>query len=319
MKTTIFVDGSEGTTGLQIHERLAKRADLEVLTIASDKRKDLAERQRLLNAADIAFLCLPDDAARESVSLITNPRCRVIDASTAFRTAPDWTYGFAELSSAQRNAIKTATRLSNPGCHATGFVSLVAPLVASGLLPRNYPLSCSSLTGYSGAGKKAIAQYEQAHSPENATELAILQGERPYALSLSHKHLPEMVAHTGITFEPVFMPVIGPFSQGMIVSVPLCSRLLGGKTAAAVHAVLAAHYGNGGFVRVMPLENAAQTDGGFLNPQGLNGSNWLEIFVFGRDDQILLVARLDNLGKGASGAAVQNMNLMLGLDEALGL
>ena len=320
MKTRIFVDGSEGTTGLQINERLARRPDLEVLAIAPEKRKDPGERKRLLNQADVVFLCLPDDAARESVAMIDNPRTRVIDPSTAHRTAPGWAYGFPELSLKHREAIRSASRVSNPGCHATGFIALVAPLVAAGLLPRDYPLSCTSLTGYSGAGKKAIAQYEQAPTPANAGELAILQGERLYALGLSHKHLPEMVAHTGIAFEPVFMPVIGPFSQGMTVAVPLCSRLLGGKKATDIHATLAAHYAaQPGFVRVMPLDGAAQTDGGFLNPQALNGSNWLEIFVFGRDDQILLCARLDNLGKGASGAAVQNLNLMIGVDEDLGL
>jgi N-acetyl-gamma-glutamyl-phosphate reductase len=319
MKARVFVDGQEGTTGLQIHERLARRHDISLLRIDPDKRKDTAERARLLNDADIVFLCLPDDAARESVALVTNPSTRIIDASTAHRVAPGWVYGLPELSAVHRETVAKAWRVSNPGCHATGFISIMAPLVAAGAVPRDFPVSCQSLTGYSGAGKKAIAQYEQVPSAENAKELATLKGMRPYALGLSHKHLPEMQAHSGLLAAPIFQPVIGAYSQGMIVSVPFSSRLLPGLDARRLHEVLAAHYRGSRFITVQPLEGAEQADGGFLDPQGRNDTNQLDIFVFGHDDQSIVSARFDNLGKGASGAAVQNMNLMIGAKEDAGL
>jgi N-acetyl-gamma-glutamyl-phosphate reductase len=262
---------------------------------------------------------LPDEAARESVALVSNPATRIIDASTAYRTATDWVYGLPELSAAQRSAIQKAKRVSNPGCHATGFLSIVAPLVASGLVPADYPVSVSSLTGYSGAGKKAIAQYEQSPTPANAAELTALRGMRPYALGLSHKHIPEMQAHSRLAHKPIFLPVIGNFSQGMIVSLPFCGRLLGGAGPADFHRVLAAHYQGARFITVHSLEASAAMDGGYLDPQGNNGTNRLDILVLGHDVQIVVCARFDNLGKGASGAAIQNLNLMLGVDEGTGL
>ncbi len=312
MTTTVFVDGQEGTTGLRIHEYLAQRRDVEVLRIHPDKRKDSAERARLLNAADVAFLCLPDAAAREAAALVTNPRTCLIDASTAHRTAPGWAYGLPELARGQREALRASKRIANPGCHATAFVLLLRPLVDAGLVPKAHAVPATSITGYSGGGKKMIEQYE-ASPIEHA-----LTSPRPYALSLAHKHLPEMAAHTGLAAPPIFMPVVGNFYKGLAVSVPLSLRDLG-TTAEALHAALAARYAGERFVRVMPLRDAATLEAGYFDVQACNDSNRVEIFVFGNDTQALLLARLDNLGKGASGAAVQAMNVHLGVDEGLGL
>ncbi len=317
MTHLIFVDGQEGTTGLRIHEMLARRQDVEVLRIDADKRKDPAERARLLNAADVAFLCLPDAAAREAVALVQNPKTCVIDASTAHRTVPGWAYGLPELAPGQRDAIRASKRLANPGCHATAFVLLLRPLVQAGLLPADAAVSATSITGYSGGGKSMIAAYDQARE---AGGDARLQSPRPYGLGLAHKHLPEMAAHTGLARPPVFLPVVANFYKGLAVSVGLQrDQLRPGTTGAQVQQALAAHYAGERFVRVLPLSDPATLAAGFFDVQACNDSNNADLFVFANDDQVLLLSRLDNLGKGASGAAVQAMNLHLGLDEGLGL
>jgi N-acetyl-gamma-glutamyl-phosphate reductase len=310
----VFVDGQEGTTGLRIHEYLAARADIEVLRIDADKRKDAAERARLLNAADVAFLCLPDAASREAAAMITNPNTCLIDASTAHRTVPGWAFGLPELAKGQRDAIRASKRIANPGCHASAFILAVRPLVDAGLLPREAAVSATSITGYSGGGKSMIAEYEQQPRP------AHLAAPRPYGLGLKHKHLPEMMAHTGLATPPVFMPVVSSFYKGLAVSVPLhLSQFKHGTTPEAVQAALAAHYAGERFIRVMPLRDAATLEGGFFDVQACNDTNRVDVFVFASDTQVLLLSRLDNLGKGASGAAVQAMNVHLGVDEALGL
>ena len=313
MTTLIFVDGQEGTTGLRIHEMLARRSDVEVLRIAADKRKDAAERARLLNAADVAFLCLPDAAAREAVALVTNPGTCVIDASTAHRTQPGWAYGLPELAPGQRDQLRAAKRIANPGCHATAFILLVRPLVDAGLLPASALISATSITGYSGGGKKMIEQYEAGSDP-------VLQAPRPYGLALAHKHLPEMTARTGLARAPVFMPVVSSFYKGLAVSVPLhLDQLKPGTDGAALQQCLAAHYTGERFVQVMPLGDPATLDNGFFDLQACNDTNRCDLFVFANDQHVLLLSRLDNLGKGASGAAVQSMNVHLDLDEGLGL
>ena len=307
-----FVDGQEGTTGLRIHEYLAQRADIEVLRIATDRRKDPAERARLLNAADVAFLCLPDAAAIEAAALVTNPNTCLIDASTAHRTAAGWAFGLPELAPGQRALIRQSKRISNPGCHASAFILLLRPLVDAGLVPADALVSATSITGYSGGGKKMIEQYLAGGD-------ARLAAPRPYALTLHHKHLPEMSAHTGLLTSPVFMPIVGSFYKGLSVSVPLHLGQLGGASAEAVHAAFVARYAGERFIRVMPLRDPAALADGFFDVQACNDTNRVDIFVFASDTQVLLMARLDNLGKGASGAAVQSMNVHLGLDEGLGL
>jgi N-acetyl-gamma-glutamyl-phosphate reductase len=313
MTTTVFVDGQEGTTGLRIHEVLAHRRDIELLKIDPDRRKDAAERARLLNAADVAFLCLPDAAAREAMALVTNPNTCVIDASTAHRTATGWVFGLPELAPGQRDRLRAGKRIANPGCHASAFILLMRPLVDAGLVPASLAVSATSLTGFSGGGKKLIEQYAAGGD-------ARLHAPRPYALSLAHKHIPEMVAHTGLHARPVFMPVVGPFYKGLAVSVPLhCTQLPGGVDGVALHAALQARYAGERFVRVMPLSDPATLEDGYFDVQACNDTNRVELFVFAAADQALLIARLDNLGKGASGAAVQCMNVHLGVDEGLGL
>jgi N-acetyl-gamma-glutamyl-phosphate reductase len=313
MKTKVFVDGQEGTTGLQIFERLAARADIELIQIDHDKRKDAAARAACLNAADIAFLCLPDAAAKESTALVTNPRTCVIDASTAHRVAEGWTYGVPELGSAYRAAIRVSKRIANPGCHATAFALAVRPLLQRGLLPADHPLTCFSLTGYSGGGKKMIADYEQ--NPP-----AKLASPRPYALALMHKHLPEMRVHTGLRFAPIFNPVVAAFYQGLAVTVPIpLLALPAAPTPQALHHALAETYAGEKFVNVLPFGDESVLDAGFFDVQACNGTNRCDLAVFGHAEQAVVMARLDNLGKGASGAAIQCMNLHLGLDEALGL
>jgi N-acetyl-gamma-glutamyl-phosphate reductase len=313
MTHRIFVDGHEGTTGLRIHEYLAARRDVELLRIDADTRKDPAERARLLNAADVAFLCLPDAAAREAASLVTNPRTCLIDASTAHRTDPGWVFGLPELAADQRARIRAAKRISNPGCHASAFILLLRPLVDAGLVPPTAPVSATSITGYSGGGKKMIEQYQAGGDP-------LLQSPRPYGLGLAHKHIPEMMTHTGLTTKPLFMPIVGNFYKGLAVSVPLHLESLPGRPeAAALHAALAARYADERFVQIAPLSDPTTLEAGFFDVQGCNDTNRVDIFVFANGDQALLIARLDNLGKGASGAAVQAMNVHLGLDETLGL
>ena len=307
-----FVDGQEGTTGLRIHEYLAQRDDIEVLRIDADKRKDAAERARLLNAADVAFLCLPDVAAREAAALVTNPKTCLIDASTAHRTAAGWIFGLPELAPGQRDLLRQSKRISNPGCHASAFILLLRPLVDAGLVPADLPVTASSITGYSGGGKKMIEQYEAGGDTR-------LDAPRPYALTLSHKHVPEMAGHTGLTVPPVFMPIVGRFYKGLSVSVPLhLSQLKAGTTPLALHAAFRHRYEGERFIRVMPLRDPAALADGYFDVQTCNDTNRVDIFVFANETQAILMARLDNLGKGASGAADQSMNVHLGLDEGLG-
>ena len=313
MKTRVFVDGQEGTTGLRIHEYLAQRTDIEVLRIDADKRKDSAERARLINAADVAFLCLPDAASREAAAMVTNPATCLIDASTAHRTVPGWAYGLPELAPGQREALRASKRIANPGCHASAFILLLRPLVDAGLVPADLPISATSITGYSGGGKKMIEQYEAGGDPK-------LGSPRPYGLKLAHKHLPEMTAHARLSQAPNFMPIVASFYKGLAVSVPLhLSQLPRGTDGAKLQAAYAKHYAGERFVRVMPLSDPATLEDGFFDVQACNDTNRVDIFVFASDTQALLMARLDNLGKGASGAAVQAMNVHLGVQESLGL
>jgi N-acetyl-gamma-glutamyl-phosphate reductase len=314
MNTRVFVDGQEGTTGLRIHEYLAQRSDVEVLRAAPELRKDPAERSRLLNAADVSFLCLPDAAAREAAALVTNPATCLIDASSAHRTAADWTFGLPELAPDQRDRLRASKRIANPGCHATGFILLVRPLVDAGLIAHSAALTATSISGYSGGGKKLIEQYEAGGD-------ARLRSPRPYALGLTHKHLPEMTTHSRLETRPLFMPIVGNFLKGLSVTVPLhLAEARRGTTAEHLHAALAERYAGERFVKVMPLRDpAALADGGYFDVQACNDTNRVELFVFGNESQVLLMARLDNLGKGASGSAVQCMNVHLGIDEGTGL
>jgi N-acetyl-gamma-glutamyl-phosphate reductase len=314
MTYTVFVDGQEGTTGLQINEYLAQRSDIEVLRIDADKRKDLAERQRLINASDVTFLCLPDAAAKESVSLVNNPKTCVIDASTAHRVNPDWVFGLPELCPEQRARIRASKRIANPGCHATAFILALRPLVAAGLIAVDTQIAANSITGYSGGGKSMIADYEAAASTTQ------LKAPRPYALALAHKHLPEMQAYTGLTVAPIFQPIVGPFYKGLAVTAYLNpAQFSRAATPADVQKIIADYYADERFINVLPVDLDARTAGGFYDVEANNGSNRVDIAVFGNAERMLLIARLDNLGKGASGAAVQAMNVHLGVEESLGL
>ena len=310
MKANVYIDGKEGTTGLQIYDRLSGREDINLLLIDDDKRKDITERKKYLNGADIVFLCLPDGAAAEAVGLIDNPGTRVIDASTAHRTSAGWVYGFPELLAGQRQRIKFAKRVANPGCHATGFLSIAAPLVAMDILPADYPVTCFSLTGYSCGGKKMIAEYEGEGKAEG------LYSPRIYGTGLKHKHLPEMQALSGLEHPPVFSPIVDDYYKGMATGIQLHNALLKGKpTAQDICELLGRYYEDQTMVRVAPWGS----ESGMLAANAFSGYDNLEISVTGNVDQTLIVSRFDNLGKGASGAAVQNMNLMLGLDETTGL
>lgn len=311
MTHTIFIDGEAGTTGLEIRQRLNGRADLQFISLTDDLRKDAGARREAMNAADAVILCLPDAAAIEAVGMIDNATTRVIDASTAFRIAEGWTYGFAEMDPAQRSAIASATRVSNPGCYPTGFIGLIRPLVRAGYLPVDWPVTVNAVSGYSGGGKAMIAEFEGA---------ARAQPFRAYGLSLMHKHVPEMTRHSGLSREVLFAPAVGNFRQGMLVEVPLhLSALPARPSHEAIHAALSEAYAGSRFVELAPLEVTAAMTG--LDPEGLNGTNRMRLHVFGDrgGSQVRLVALLDNLGKGASGAAVQNLNIMLGLDEATAL
>ena len=311
MTYKVFVDGQEGTTGLQINEYLAKRTDISLLKIDADKRKDLAERKRLINESDVTFLCLPDDAAKESVSLVDNPKTCVIDASTAHRVNPDWVFGLPELAKDQRAKIRSSKRIANPGCHATAFILALRPLVAAGLLPVDTQIAANSITGYSGGGKSMIAHYQ---SPER------IDAPRPYALGLAHKHLPEMCAYSGLTVEPIFQPIVGPFYKGLAVTAYLHPKqFTRAASPADVQKLITDYYADEPFIRVLPFDLDANTEGGFYNVEANNDTNRVDIAVFGNADRMLLLARLDNLGKGASGAAVQAMNVHLGVEESLGL
>ncbi len=305
-KPRIFIDGEAGTTGLQIRARLAGRADLELVSIDPAKRKDDAERRRLLNAVDLAVLCLPDEAARAAVALIDDPSVRVLDASTAYRTHPDWVYGLPELTAGQADRIGEARRVSNPGCYPTGALSLLRPLVDDGLLPAATPVSVHAVSGYSGGGRQMVEAFES-RGPERIADI-----HRLYALDLAHKHRDEMRVHSGLAHVPLFTPAVGAFRQGMLVQIPLhLWSLPKSPSGRDLHASLSARYDGQRFVHVMPYDQRPKV----LAPEALNGTNLLELFVFDNpaEQTALLVARLDNLGKGASGAAVQNIDLMLGL------
>ena len=314
MTHTIFIDGEAGTTGLEIRERLEARSDLELILLG-DRRREFEARREALNGADAVILCLPDDAAKEAVAMIENPGVRVIDASTAYRVDPAWTYGFAEMAHApgrmtQAEKIAGATRVSNPGCYPTGFIGLVRPLVSAGIIPAGWPVTVNAVSGYSGGGKAMIAEFEAGGAG----------AFRAYGLSLKHKHVPEMTLHTGLERPVLFAPAVGAYRQGMLVEVPLqLAALPSSPSVEVVHGALAEAYADCRFVEVAELETTEAMTG--IDPEGLNGTNTMRLHVFGDRDgaQVRLVALLDNLGKGASGAAVQNLNLMLGLDEGTGL
>lgn len=309
--TKVFIDGHEGTTGLRIHERLQYRDDIELIPIAEELRKDPAAIKACMKQADIAFLCLPDAAAKEAVELAADCHVRIIDTSTAHRTATGWTYGFPELSPQQTEKIAASDRVGNPGCHASGVISLVQPLVQAGIMPAAYPVSAVSLTGYSGGGKRMIGQYE---SNDKSDELL---APRQYGLVQKHKHLKEIVAVCGLAHEPIFSPIVDDYYSGMEVMVPLFTALLNGTpTMQDVWQALAAHYENCPFVHVLPL---GEDKGGFIAANSLSGYDDMQIIVSGNDERIVLTSLFDNLGKGASGAAIQNMNIMMGVDPKTGL
>ena len=312
-KVKIFIDGSEGTTGLRIHERFAEREDVELLPISSELRKDKEERKRLINSSDITFLCLPDTAAEESVSLVENDHVRIIDTSTAHRTMEGWAYGFPELSKEHREAIAAGNRIAVPGCYATGFISLVYPMVAEGLISADYPVSAFGISGYSGGGRKMIAAYE-AEEREDA-----LLAPREYALSQAHKHLKEMKKIPGLKREPLFSPIVADYYSGMVVSVPVYTELMNkGRTPQEVWKYLADFYAGSRFVRVMPF-GAEEESANMLAGNAMSGRDSLRIYVTGNEDRVLLSSQFDNLGKGASGAAIQCLNIALGCEESKGL
>lgn len=309
MTHTIFIDGEAGTTGLEIRERLDTRGDLKLILLG-ERRRDVGARREALNAADAVILCLPDDAAKEAVAMIENPKVRVIDASTAYRVDPAWTYGFAEMAAGQAEKIAGSTRVSNPGCYPTGFIGLVRPLVSAGVVPAGWPVTVNAVSGYSGGGKAMIAEFEAGGAG----------AYRAYGLSLTHKHVPEMTRHTGLERPVLFAPAVGNYRQGMLVEVPLqLAALPGSPSVEVVHGALAEAYARCRFVEVAELEETEAMTG--IDPEGLNGTNTMRLHLFGErgGEQLRLIALLDNLGKGASGAAVQNLNLMLGLDEGMGL
>jgi len=307
MKPTVFIDGEAGTTGLQIRDRLAGREDIKLLSIDPDKRKDERARAELLNEADVAILCLPDDAARQAVELVANPETVIIDASSAHRTHGDWTYGFPEMAQGHSETIAGATRISNPGCYPTGFIALMRPLVEAGIVPADYPITYSGVSGYSGGGKGMIAEFE-----------AGAEAYRAYALGQAHKHLPEMQKYSGLANAPVFTPAVGNYAQGMLCEVPLALWSLPGQPDLGdLQSALDSAFTDDGFVNVMAAQGA--DDLKMVEPEARNGTNQIDLFIFGNSEQARLMARYDNLGKGASGAAVQNLNIVLGFDEATGL
>lgn len=307
----IFIDGQAGTTGLQIHERLSTRTDIALIEIDPAERKNPDAKQSIIDQADVVVLCLPDDAARETVRKTKNTHTRFIDASTAHRVNPDWTYGMPELMPDQREAIASARLVSNPGCYPTGFLAAVKPLISASVLARDALISISAISGYSGGGRQLIEKYESAGANWPA---------RPYGMPLRHKHVPEMKQYAGLSTSPLFMPSVGHFYQGMLVSVPIHrDQLVNTHSIENVHQLISEHYATEPCINVMPLNDDVELEDGFLDPQAANDTNRVDVFVYGHNDQIILVARLDNLGKGAAGAAVQNLNLMLQVTELEGL
>ena len=307
----IFIDGQAGTTGLQIHERLSVRTDIELIEIDPAERKNPGAKQSIIDQADVVVLCLPDDAAKEAVRNTKNTYTRFIDASTAHRVNPDWTYGMPELIPGQRDAIASARLVSNPGCYPTGFLAAVKPLMITGVLAPDALISISAISGYSGGGRQLIEKYESEGTNWPA---------RPYSLTLKHKHVPEMTMYAGLSTSPLFMPAVGHFYKGMLVSVPVhMNQLVNTNSAENIHQLISNQYVTEPCINVMPLNSDAELQDGFLNPQAANGTNRVDVFVYGHDDQMMLVARFDNLGKGAAGAAVQNLNLMLQVTELEGL
>ncbi|MBR1591729.1 MAG: N-acetyl-gamma-glutamyl-phosphate reductase [Ruminococcus sp.] len=314
MSVKVYIDGQEGTTGLKILERFKDRNDIELMRISEEKRKDPDERARFINSADYVFLCLPDAASKEAVSFVNNGNVRIIDASTAHRTNPGWAYGFPELSAQHREKIRNSNRVAVPGCYASGFNAIVYPLVENNIIPDDYPVFAYATSGYSGAGKKAIAVYEGDEKPFE------FNSPRQYALSQQHKHLPEMQAVSGLRYKPMFNPIVCDYYSGMVVNIPIQTRTLADNiTAAQVHEMYAEHYDGAKMIEIMPLMDISEQKSFFLASNTISGRDIMQIFVFGDDEQILLCARLDNLGKGASGAAVQCLNIMMGIDETTGL
>lgn len=314
MKPKIYIDGQAGTTGLKIRERFAGRDDIEILMIDEAKRKDPEERKKMINSSDFTFLCLPDAASIEAVSMIENPNVRIIDASTAHRTNPEWAYGFPELSENHRKKIVDSKRVAVPGCYASGFISLVYPMVSSGIMPADYPVTSFAVSGYSGGGNKMIAQYESDEKPET------FNSPRFYGLAQTHKHLPEMQKITGLAEKPIFTTIVDDYYSGMVVCVPFRTRLADKKvTVSDVYEMFAKHYDGQNFVKVMPWKDIEEQKKVLLSSNDLSGTNKMEIHIFGDDERIMLCSRLDNLGKGASGAAVQCLNIMMGIDETTGL
>ena len=305
----IFVDGSAGTTGLRIFERLGKRDDVELITISDEHRKDLSYRKEAIEKADAAFLCLPDDAAREIVAAVDSGYVKILDTSTAHRTAPDWAYGFPELSEAFAEKIRTSQKIAVPGCHASGVIAILYPLIASGIMPKNYPVTCHSITGYSGGGKKMIAEYE-----DSARDIEF-SSPRQYALTQNHKHLKEITEICGLDMKPIFSPIVADFYSGMVVTIPLYPHLLNGNPKLSdIYEMFSEHYKNKKMVNVMPMAKD-----GMLGSNNLSGKDRLEIEITGNDERIIIASRFDNLGKGSSGAAIQCMNIALGFDEVKGL
>ncbi|MEO0837805.1 MAG: N-acetyl-gamma-glutamyl-phosphate reductase [Cyanobacteria bacterium J06643_5] len=317
-KPKVFIDGAEGTTGLQIHSRLNERNDIEIVTIPPEKRKDAQARSHFINSSNVAILCLPDEAAREAVSFVTNPEVKILDASSAHRVASGWVYGFPELEEKRREEIRNAKRVSNPGCYPTGFLACMRPLVAAGIIPKDFSATINAISGYSGGGRKLMEEH-QTISKEQSNNYAY----GVYGLTFGHKHVKEMHQHSGLQSPPLFVPAVGNFEKGMLVQIPLpLHSLQNPPSGKLIHKTLEEYYQNEKYVSLGSInDDSSLRKGKFLDTQAANNTNFVQLFVFANDKtkEALLVARLDNLGKGASGAAVQNLNIMLGLDEDLGL
>ncbi|MCB1191845.1 MAG: N-acetyl-gamma-glutamyl-phosphate reductase [Leptospiraceae bacterium] len=313
---TVFIDGQSGTTGLEIFDRLKDRKDISLVEIDPNHRKDLDAKTKIINSVDLVILCLPDAAAIETTSLVSNKNVKVLDASTAHRVHKDWIYGMPELNKVQRNQIAKSGRVSNPGCYPTGFLLALNPLVENGIVPNDYPVAVHAISGYSGGGKNLIEKFKQRQKDKPNDPWTY----RPYSLGLEHKHLPEMKKYAKLNQSPIFTPSVGDFERGMLVQIPLFTNRLKKKVnKEGIHQIWSEFYANETYVRVMDLETNSYLEDGYLSALACNHTNYVDLFVFGNEERLLLLARLDNLGKGASGAAVQNMNIMLGFFEKEGL